>query len=335
MKTPRKGGAAVFVLRATSWQGVPYKSTAKMYGGKKSYGNATRKKPLVLTFSLSTCLLGFCIFVSIYGFCIGIHRQRNHDYPVNKSASGATTSRENKSIAGVVQNSENSIVIGPTIHSLSDLTPDELHPKASHNRHIVSPPPDDKPISLVTCETTAGYLHIIVHPSWAPLGAERFLQMVESKYFASKVALMRCIKGFLCQFGIAGIPEYNKQYNKNLQDDKNWLPEGPSHRTNELGVKRFGKGYLAFAGSGKNSRGNQFIVALKDNERLGGGSPWEVPWGEVVGKESFDTLDKIYTGYGEKGPSQGRLHREGSSESIKKEFPHLDYILGCKLVDSR
>jgi cyclophilin family peptidyl-prolyl cis-trans isomerase len=307
------------------------------YGGKKAYGSSTttrKKKPLALTFSLSTCLLGFCIFVSIYGFCIGIHRKRNHDFAVvDKSASEATTSFL-KSRASV-KNSENSILIGPTIHSLNDLTQDELHPKASHNRHIVSPPPDVKPISLVTCESTAGYLHIIVHPSWAPLGAERFLQMVESKYFASKVALMRCIKGFLCQFGIAGKAEFNNQYNKNLQDDKNWLPEGPSHRTNELGVKRFGKGYLAYAGSGKNSRGNQFIVALKDNERLGGGSPWEVPWGEVVGKESFDTLDKIYTGYGEKGPSQGRLHREGSSESIKKEFPHLDYILGCELVDSR
>ena len=174
--------------------------------------------------------------------------------------------------------------------------------------------------------------------SWAPLGAERFLKMVEMKYFSSKVALMRCVKGFLCQFGIAGIPEYNKEYNgrkHTLQDDTNWLPEGPTHRTNELGVKRFSKGFLAYAGGGKNSRSNQFIVALKDNERLGGGSPWEVPWGEVVGKESFATLDAIYTGYGEKGPSQGRLSREGSSENIQKEFPRLDYILGCTLVDSR
>lgn len=149
---------------------------------------------------------------------------------------------------------------------------------------------------------------------------------------------MRCIKNFLCQFGIAGDPSYNKPYsgkNNNLQDDPNWLPEGPTHRKNELGVKRFGKGYLAYAGSGKNSRSNQLIVALKDNERLGGGSPWEVPWGEVVGEESFTTLDNIYTGYGEKGPSQGRLHREGSSESVQKDFPKLDYILGCDVVDSR
>jgi cyclophilin family peptidyl-prolyl cis-trans isomerase len=149
---------------------------------------------------------------------------------------------------------------------------------------------------------------------------------------------MRCIKNFLCQFGIAGIPSYNKPYNGKgnlLIDDRNWLPEGPTHRKNALGVKRFSKGYLAYAGGGKNSRSNQFIVALHDNERLGGGSPWEVPWGELVGKESYDTLDKIYTGYGENGPSQARLSREGSSEGVRQEFPNLDYILGCNVIDSR
>lgn len=147
---------------------------------------------------------------------------------------------------------------------------------------------------------------------------------------------MRCIKGFLCQFGIAGIPSYNKPYNgKNqLVDDPNWLPEGPTHRKNDLGVKRFGKGYLAYAGGGKNTRSNQLIVALEDNEGLGGGSPWEVPWGEVVGDESYRTLDGIYTGYGDDGPEQGRLSREGSSEAIRRDFPMLDYVLGCDVIDS-
>ena len=172
---------------------------------------------------------------------------------------------------------------------------------------------------------------------------------------------MRCLKGFLCQFGLAGIPSYNEPYtgkNNILPDDKNWLPEGPDHRKNELGVKRFAKGtliqialsffkwslltlfflpwkgYLAYAGSGKNSRSNQLIVALNDNERLGGGSPWEVPWGEIVGEQSYHTLQQIYTGYGEKGPTQGRLHKEGSSEAIQREFPNLDYILGCNIIQS-
>ena len=130
-----------------------------------------------------------------------------------------------------------------------------------------------------------------------------------------------------------GKPELNAKFNKNLKDDVNWQPKGPDYRTNEFGVKRYAKGYVAYAGSGENSRGNQLIVALDDNQRLGGGSPWEVPFGEVVGKESYETLTKIYTGYGEKGPSQAMLHREGSSERIAKDFPQLDYITKCTLVD--
>lgn len=147
---------------------------------------------------------------------------------------------------------------------------------------------------------------------------------------------MRCMKDFLCQFGIAGKPSYNAPYrgkNGTLKDDTNWLPEGPAHRENEMGAKRFAKGYLAYAGSGKNSRSNQLIVGLKDNGPLGGGSPWEVPWGEVVGEESFHTLDNIYTGYGEKGPSQGRLSSKGILD-LNHDFPKLDYILGCDAIDT-
>ena len=42
-------------------------------------------------------------------------------------------------------------------------------------------------------------------------------------------------------------------------------------------MKRFQKGYLAYAGAGNNSRGTQLILAYEDNPYLGGGSPWEVP----------------------------------------------------------
>jgi hypothetical protein len=95
----------------------------------------------------------------------------------------------------------------PSILSVKDLTDAELHPKAGPNRHIVNPPSDGStPVTLVTCTTTVGYLHILVHPAWAPIGATHFLDMVNTKYFSSKVALMRCVKGFLCQFGIAGKP---------------------------------------------------------------------------------------------------------------------------------
>jgi cyclophilin family peptidyl-prolyl cis-trans isomerase len=158
--------------------------------------------------------------------------------------------------------------------SLADLTPEERFPKAG-KRHQVQPPTDTK-LTLVCCQTTKGPWSILVHHAWAPLGAKRFLEMVSSNYFSNKVPLMRCLKKFLCQFGLAGAP--SKLYGKTIPDDPPWLPQGPDHRKNEDGVKRFAKGYLAYAGGGQNSRNNQFIIALNDNGMLAGGSPWETPW---------------------------------------------------------
>eukprot|EP00590_Aulacoseira_subarctica_P003048 CAMPEP_0172418076 /NCGR_PEP_ID=MMETSP1064-20121228/4596_1 /TAXON_ID=202472 /ORGANISM="Aulacoseira subarctica , Strain CCAP 1002/5" /LENGTH=283 /DNA_ID=CAMNT_0013156797 /DNA_START=158 /DNA_END=1009 /DNA_ORIENTATION=+ len=196
-------------------------------------------------------------------------------------------------------------------------------------KHIVQPPPS--PITLVCCKTTKGPLSIAVHPNWAPHGADRFLSMVQTWYFSSKVPLFRCLKNFICQFGIAGDPTLNKPYNGNLPDDPNWLPEGPEGRERD-GKFRYSKGYLAYAGAGKNSRSNQLIVALGEDKFLGGGSPWEVPFGEVIGDLSMKTLDTLYTGYGEKGPTQSRVYKEGASAEIAKEFQNLDYVLSCDVV---
>ena len=40
-----------------------------------------------------------------------------------------------------------------------------------------------------------------IKPEWAPLGAARFLELVESGYF-SGVPFFRVVKDFLTQFGI-------------------------------------------------------------------------------------------------------------------------------------
>lgn len=304
---------------------------------RRAYGNHPR---LRIASSASTIVFVVLVLSTLFALYIGANRTKvepiriptvRKGTKVDEKFDRVDSSFTSAAVAATTADGNHR----PSILSLKDLTYTELHPKAGPNRHIVNPPSDGTtPVTLVTCTTTVGQIHILVHPSWAPIGAAHFLDMVNTKYFSSKVALMRCIKGFLCQFGIAGVPSYNKRYGKNMKDDPNWLPEGPSGRKNDLGVKRFGRGYLAYAGGGPNTRGNQLIVALQDNERLGGGSPWEVPWGEVVGVESFRTLNAIYTGYGEDGPSQGRLSNEGSSESIKKDFPLLDYILGCDVIDS-
>jgi hypothetical protein len=74
-------------------------------------------------------------------------------------------------------------------------------------------------------------------------------------------------------------------------------------------------------------------MSLEGNGPLGGGSPWEVPWGELVAHESFETLGKIYTGYGDHGPPQTELGSHGMTEALKQQFPKLDYIKSCELVD--
>jgi cyclophilin family peptidyl-prolyl cis-trans isomerase len=215
--------------------------------------------------------------------------------------------------------------------SLKELTEDQKQPVAN-GRHMVAPPKGGK-IHLVCCQTTKGTLSIVAHERWAPLGTQRFLEMVTLGYFNAGVPMMRCVKDFLCQFGLSASPERKRDFDATIPDDPNWLPEGPTRRENALGVKRFAEGYLAYAGGGKNSRNKQLIVALKANGPLAGGSPWEVPWGELVGDESFQTLSQIYTGYGEDGPKQGMLHNNGMTEEMKLDFPQLDYITHCEVLD--
>lgn len=72
------------------------------------------------------------------------------------------------------------------------------------------------------------------------------------------------------------------------------------------------------------------ILANAPNIYLGGGCPWEVPFGQLVGNESYNTLEKIYYGYGEK-VSQKQIMLRGL-EYLTQEFPLLDYIYSCDIV---
>jgi peptidyl-prolyl cis-trans isomerase A (cyclophilin A) len=215
--------------------------------------------------------------------------------------------------------------------SIQNLSNDELNPKAGI-RHMVDPPQGGH-VSLVCCHTTKGPMSLLLHENWAPLGVARFLDMVNNDYFRSNVPLFRCTDA--CQFGIAGDPQVTKRFNSKLMDDLMWLPTGPNHRKNEKGIKRYPQGYITYAGSGNNSRSNQFVITLKANQFMGGGSPWEVPIGELIGNHSFVTISNFYTGYGEKGPSQGMLHREGYSDRIRSTWPLMDSITYCGVIGER
>ena len=222
-----------------------------------------------------------------------------------------------------------------TLSILEDLNQEQRNPTVG-NRWVVQPPSGGN-LHLMCCDTTKGAFHVLLHEKWAPIGVPHLLGMLEGGYFDTEIPLFRCTDA--CQFGLSANANLAKTFGKSIPDDPLWLPTGPEHRFSKgtHKIKRYPKGVLTHAGAGKNSRGVQFVLTLKPNKFMGGGSPWEVPLGEVVEAQSNTngdvSLPDIYTGYGNKGPGQGLLRREGVSETVREQWPLLDYVLRCSIVD--
>ena len=179
---------------------------------------------------------------------------------------------------------------------------------------------EEEVVHHVSCETTKGPIKLEVYPSWAPLGAARFIELVKDGFYTD-IALFRCVEGFLTQFGISDKPDKKHWHRKEIKDDPNL------HK----GIK---KHYISFAGGGPNTRSTQIFFAFEDLDFLGN-EPWEVPFGKVVEGESV--LKAFYKGNGDippfgHGPDQGKLHNQGN-DYIRKNFPKTDFILSCSYMD--
>lgn len=172
----------------------------------------------------------------------------------------------------------------------------------------------------VLFETTKGDLFIDVRRSWAPLGADRFFNLVKLGYF-DDIALFRVINGFVAQFGLHGAPAVNALWRgATIKDD-------PVTQSNTRGM-------VTFATSGPNSRTTQFFINLGDNAQLDGMG--FAPIGRV---RDLSILGKLYAGYGEgapqgAGPIQARIQREGNAY-LKAEFPKLDYVERAAIADTK
>ena len=71
----------------------------------------------------------------------------------------------------------------------------------------------------VRLETTKGNIVIAVHRDWAPNGADRFYELVESGYY-DDAAVFRIRKGTWAQFGIAANPKVAQAWRtKMIPDD--------------------------------------------------------------------------------------------------------------------
>ena len=164
------------------------------------------------------------------------------------------------------------------------------------------------PVYLVKLNTSKGPIVIRVTKSWAPVGADRFYNLVRAGFYNNDI-IFRSTRQF-AQFGIPARPEISRVWmNKTMFDDKV--------------VQSNKRGTLTFASTGEpNSRGTQVFINKVDNGYLDAmGFP---AIGEVI--EGLDILDSLYTGYGETvTPLQGQIYNQGNA-FLEKSYPRLDRI---------
>ncbi len=189
----------------------------------------------------------------------------------------------------------------------------------SKNEPSVEVSKEDKAPSLyrVNFDTSQGGFAVEVHRNWAPIGADRFYNLVKSGYYDNS-RFFRVIQGFMVQFGLAASPKENLEWGK-IADD-------PVIQSNK-------QGYITFATAGPFTRTTQVFINYGDNARLD--KDGFAPFGQVV--SGMDVVQKLYPEYGEgapggNGPAQERVTAEGNSY-LDKEFPKLDYIKTAKIAN--
>ncbi|HMD33569.1 MAG TPA: peptidylprolyl isomerase [Vicinamibacterales bacterium] len=171
----------------------------------------------------------------------------------------------------------------------------------------------------VRLDTSKGAIVIAVHRAWAARGADRFYELVTSRYF-DDTRFFRVVKGQWAQFGINGDPKVAAAWrSRTIPDD----PRGQS-------VTR---GRVAFAFKDPNGRTTQIYISLRDNSYQD--DQGFVPFGEVV--EGMDVADALNGEYGENSGGGIRAgHQDpmfqGGNAYIDREYPRLDRIIRATVV---
>jgi peptidyl-prolyl cis-trans isomerase A (cyclophilin A) len=165
----------------------------------------------------------------------------------------------------------------------------------------------------VKFSTTQGDFVIQVTRAWAPIGADRFYNLVRAGFYNGD-PFFRVIPGFMAQFGITPDPKVNAVWmNQSIKDD-------PVTQSNK-------RGFITFANTGQpNSRGTQVFINYATNAGLD--AQMFAPFGEVI--EGMEVVDKFYTGYGG-SPDQTALQQLGKSW-IDKNMPKVDSIKTATVV---
>src|SRR5215469_7623379 len=128
----------------------------------------------------------------------------------------------------------------------------------------------------VNLDTSKGAIVIEVHRDWAPLGADRFYELVKSGYY-NGARFFRVLPMFMAQFGIAADPQVTAKWkDAKIEDD-------PVKESNTRGM-------VTFATAGPNTRTTQMFINIGDNARLD--SMGFAPIGKVI--SGIENVDNFY-----------------------------------------
>jgi peptidyl-prolyl cis-trans isomerase A (cyclophilin A) len=166
----------------------------------------------------------------------------------------------------------------------------------------------------VRFETSAGDFVIEVRREWAPIGAQRFYELVKSGFY-DDCRFFRVLPGFMVQFGINGNPIIQSKWERNIKDD-------PVRHGNK-------KGYVTFATAGPGTRTTQVFINYVNNGFLD--AQGFAPFGEVI--EGMSSVQNIYSAHGET-PDQGQINQRGNAY-LNESFPKLDYIRKAEIIGEK
>ncbi len=192
-------------------------------------------------------------------------------------------------------------------------------PRSGYDRALLraSMLKDEAPETFqVKFATTRGDFVVTVNRSWAPIGADRFYNLVKH-HFYDNASFFRVVPGFVVQFGISAYPPISAAWDKaNIKDE-------PVTQTNK-------RGYLTYAKTSMpNTRSTQIFINLKDNAGLDGQG--FSPFGSVDA-QGMKVVDMLYDQYGDAGgPDQDQISKQGKPY-VDKGWPKLDSIKTATLM---
>jgi len=173
----------------------------------------------------------------------------------------------------------------------------------------------------VKFSTTRGDFTLTVTRAWAPIGADRFYNLVKHHFF-DNASFFRVVPGFVAQFGLSAYPPVSAAWKTAVMKDD------PVAQSNK-------KGYITFATAGAGTRTTQVFINLGDNSRLDPlpSGPF-APFGQVT--EGLDVVNMLYSEYGDgppqgRGPDQDQIEKQGKPY-LDKGWPKLDVIQSATVV---